>query len=208
MPAYANLVTNLTNPTNPAATLTTVRQFVDGLSEENMLEVVQEPGLLDALNKLIVGNTAFSTLYVLFSLVKGMTTERLCQAAVFDSSCFPSLKNMAATGSTLELKQLAWSTLTGIACMKEERLMAMLDSPDMAALLQSGLKSADADIATGANCTLSNLCRDEKTASAVLDDHPHLVQALVDTFSTSGVCDKFERKSLLHTLSFFCSPSP
>ena len=182
-------------PLQVVDTLTTVKQLVEAMSEEKKLEVVQEPGLLKALNKLLAGDAALAALKVLCSLTKGLTpTNRMCKAAVF-LVCLPSIKDQAATGSTLERKQWAWVTLTRMANMKEEHLKAMFDSPDMVALLQSGMKSTDADIAESATITLSNLCCDEETASAVLDNHPNLVQTLVDTFSNVGVCEKFERKS-------------
>jgi len=197
MPAYANLVTLLTAPADSVASLATVKQTVEGLSDRQQLKVIEEKGLLEALNPFLPGDTALAALQVLYTLTSGYTPIKMqCQAAVFDSLCFPSIKAMAATGSTLKLKQRAWATLASVSCMLKARSHAMLDSPGMSVLLQSGLKSADGDIAEGATIAINNLCLVKKTASAVLDDHPHLLQALVDTFSTSGFCKKFEGKQL------------
>ena len=61
----------------------------------------------------------------------------------------------------------------------------------------NGLKSSnnDDDVAECATVAIHDLCINKTTASAVLDIHPRLVQALVDSFSTSGVCRKFKGKA-------------
>ena len=60
----------------------------------------------------------------------------LCCNAIFDSPCFPSLKTVAASGSTVELKQWARGAILNVSGMDEERRREMLDSPGMVALLQ------------------------------------------------------------------------
>jgi hypothetical protein len=120
-------------------------------------------------------------------------TLQLCRTAIFYSPCFPSLKNLAATSSTR-----ARAVINGISCMEAERKKDFLDSPGMVELLRSSLNSTDATIATNFAATIANLCLDETTASAILDSQPDLVQTLVDTFCTSGFCEKFKCKTQLH----------
>ena len=122
------------------------------------------------------------------------SSARQCQTAVFDSLCFPSVKGIAATGSTMERKKWAFLVLY-TSRLEDERKKEYLDSPGMAALLQNGLLNTSSSIAVGTTTTISRLCSDEATASAVLDNYPDLVQTLVGTFSTSGICTKFSGKS-------------
>ena len=74
----------------------------------------------------------------------------------------------------------------------------MFDSPGMLALLYAGLESIDATIVENVTRTIMGLSFDKSTASAMLDGHPDLVHALVDTFCNSGVSEQFKCKSQLH----------
>jgi len=172
------------------------------LPKEQQLAVAKEPGLLAAVEPFLRGggdkvDTAIDLLLELADWEDGEFTENVekCVAAIFDSPCFSSVKDMATTGSTVELKRQAWRVIKDVTCMEEERLKAVLDSPGMVALLQAGLESKDDDIAESAYITTYNLCCNAEVASDMLDSHPDLVKSLVNTFSTSGVCDKFKCKS-------------
>jgi len=308
MPAFASHVQRMTarSASERGAGLDGMMSILDDLSEEQLLAVVREPGLLAALNLFLSGDRSLTALKVLDSLMGKAINPislalMLSYAAIFDSPCFPSLKDIASSGRTLELKQSAWAAITGLACMEEGRLREMFDSPGMVALLQAGLESADitiasmasatvynlcedetiasaifdspcfpsaknvaalgstlglkreawkfitcvtnmeegrlrelfdspgmvalmqtglasmdVDIAESAAITISNLCYDETTATAVLDGHPDLVQAIADTFCNVGVCEQFMSKSQLRSLfsnlnssdTFFSSSRP
>jgi len=290
MPAYASHVQRMTtgSASERGAGLANLGRSLGDLSEEQLLEVVREPGLLAALNPLLWGDRSLTALKVLFALMgrdsnPSSRTLHFCGAAILESPCFPSLKELAASGSTLKHKREAWEAIRGVSrleegrlldspgmvellqvglkgadhsiakhvtatihnlctdettataifespcfpslkdiaasggtpelkrnaygairnvsCMEEGRLREFFDSPGMVALLKDGLESPDTIIADDASATFYNLCCDETTASAVLDGHPDLVQTLVITFCNSGVGDHFSSKSQLH--SFF-----
>ena len=160
-----------------------------------MLAVVNEPGLLAALNSFLSGDESINTLQMLGELTLDLSPSgRMSKSAVFASPCFASIKSIAAASSTLELEKEAWIVIANVAGLEVERKKDFLDSPGMVTLLLGGLKHANNDVAGNATITIHNLCVDEITASAVLDSHPKLVQALVDSFSTSGVFEKFKCK--------------
>ena len=205
MPAYSSFVKTMTEATQAArdAGLDSVATMVEHLPKEQQLAVAKEPGMLAAVESFLRlgGNKASTAIDLLLELVewenncKLTSTTKKCAAAIWESPCFSSVKDMATTGSTVELKRQAWRVIKDVTCMEEERLKAVLDSPGMVALLQAGLESKDDDIAESAYITTYNLCCNAEVASDMLDSHPDLVKSLVNTFSTSGVCDKFKCKS-------------
>ena len=176
MSSYASHVQRMTTGSVPerAAGLANLENVVDGLTEEQLLEVVRESGLLAALNLFLSGDWALASLKVLYSLMgrdssPDSPTLRLCGAAIFDSPCFPLLKSFAASGGTLELKREAWEAIRGVSRMGGERLREFFDSPGMVALLKAGLESEDQIIAKNTTSTIKNLCFDETTATAIFD---------------------------------------
>ena len=191
MPAIASHVQRMTarSASERGAGLESLRSTLGALSEEQLLEVVREPGLLSALNQHLLPFsknqpltsltmlyflplTALNVLYTLMGRESSpdSPTLQLCNSAIFDSPCFSSLKDIAASGSaTLELKQNAWEAIKGVARMEEGRLTEMLDSPGMVELLQAGIESEDHCIAANATTTSRNLCFDESTATAMFD---------------------------------------
>ena len=209
MSAHSSHVQRMTtgSASERGAGLDGLKNTLGDMSEEQLLEVVREPGLLAALNVFFSGDKSLTALKVLFALMRPSSdpfspTTKQCRAAIFDSPCFPSLKDIAASSSgTLELKRKAWRAIRGASRLEVGRRREVIDSPGMVALLQVGLESADHSIAVQTMDTIYNLCRDETTAAAVFDGHPDLVQSLVDTFCNSGVNDQFKCKSQLH--SFF-----
>ena len=210
MSAYAHHVQRMTSGSaaSRATALASLQENASLLrnAEGELLKLVREPGLLAALNTFLAGNGSEATtaLNVLYTLATG---QEQCMIAIFDSPCFPSLKNIAATGSSVQLRGWAFSVITWISFMEVGRLKALLDSPGMVALLQAGMKSADITTARHAICAVANLSADIATASAMLDSHPDLVQALVKSFSTDGVCDNFRRKSTYSRLHVLPSPA-
>ena len=171
----------------------------------NWEKVPRGPEVLVALSTFLTSEEAltktdhgFDALLVLNELVRGGGLSRsvvdLCKAAVFDSPCFSSLKALAATGSTLELRRLAWGAITKVSCLSEERSKDVFDSAGMVALMTAGLKDQDDAVERSATIAVHNLvCFNEGNASAMLDSHLGLVQALVDT-TFDVVCDKFKCK--------------
>ena len=169
---------------------------------------MNEPGLLTALNTFLSGGETLTALSMLGKLTLGVTpSAERCRSGVFASPCFASIKDIAATSSTLELEKEAWRVIAAVSGLEEERTKEVFDSPGMVPLLMSGLKRANNHIAEYATITIHNLSINETTASAVLDDHPRLVQALVDTFRTSGVCQKFQGKYIFRLLPLVLSAS-
>ena len=178
------------------------------LPKEQQLAVAKEPGLLAAVEPFLRGggdkvDTAIDLLLELADWEDGEFTENVekCVAAIFDSPCFSSVKDMAETGITVVLKRKAWEVIVWVSRMEEVRRKAMLDSAGMVALLLAGLKSEVVYIADIATTTIRNLSSSAEVASDLLDSHPDLVKALVNTFSTNGVCRKFRRKSHFLSLS-------
>ena len=175
-------------------------------TKEQQLSVAEEPGLLAAVGPFLRGgDKAGIAINLLFELGRReggefTVTARKCVAAIFDSSCFSSVKDMAETGITVVLLRKAWEVIWRVSRMEEERKKAMLDSAGMVALLLAGLKSEDDCIAERASVTTRNLSCSAEVASDLLDSHPDLVKALVLLISTSGVGMRFMRKSQL-TLS-------
>jgi hypothetical protein len=201
MPAYASHVQRMTagSGSERGAGLDGLSIIVSdaGLPVESRLAILREPGLLAALNSFLVGDRTVTALKVLLCIVRRTNmsfSAGQCLSVIFVSPCFPSLMAIAATGSTMQLKYWAYHVAISISMLEDERKKDFLDSPGMVTLLLSGLKHANNDVAGNATITIHNLCVDEITASAVLDSHPKLVQALVDSFSTSGVCEKFKCK--------------
>ena len=199
MPAYSDFVSSMTAPTKEhrEAGLGCLLTMFERLPKEQQLSVALEPGLLAAVEPFLRGGdkagTAIDLLLELAKLDKNMSTAttRKCEAAIFDSLCFSSIKGMASTGGTTELKRKAWRVIGNVACVEEERKKALLDSADMAALLQAGLESKDDFISETATATVANLCCNDEVASDLRDGHMDLRKALVVTFSTSGVSFKF-----------------
>ena len=208
MPAFASYVQCMTagSASERGAGLDGLRSTLGdaGLPEESHLAIVREPGLLAALNPFLSGDRSLTALKVLFFLGRVFSpSAALCKSAVFDSECFPSVKAIAATGSTTELKQQAWAVIRSMAAGLGEnhRTKEFIDSPGFVALLQSHLNTSDSGIAASTAFTINSLCRDKPNASAVLDNYPDLVQTLVNTFSTSGVGPKFNGKLQLTSLA-------
>ena len=201
MPAYAPHVKRMTtgSTSERGAGLDGLLSILPGLPKESKLAIAREPGLLAALNSFLVGDRTVTALKVLHRLGgrddSSNVRLRQCKTTIFYSPCFPSVKGVAATGSTIALKNAAFAVIASTSGLEDERRKEFLDSPGIVDLLQDGLFNTYSYIAENASVTISNLCIDETTASAVLDNHPDLVQALVDTFSTSGVCEKFHSKS-------------
>ena len=209
MPAYSSFVTTMTALTKKqrGAGLDSITSMIKHLPKEQQLAVAVEPGLLAAVEPFLRlgGDKASTALDLLSELGKAeredrviTETARKCKAAIFDSPCLSSIKDMAAMGSTMKLKRKAWRVIVNVTCVDDVLMKAMLDSADMFALLQAGLESKDDKIARSATITTSNLCEIAEVASVLLDSHPDLVKALVNAFSTSGVCTKFECKPQLH----------
>ena len=189
---------------------TIVRPFAPSQPNDTMsLQIVQDPRLFAVLSQSLAdaGAGAAVALEILRSLVTGLTFVKLqCKAAFFDDPCFSSaVRIAAATGDSVQLKRQAFTLVVDVSSMATERRKAYLDHPGMAALLQSGLHSANDHFALNATIAVSNLSMDAAAAAAVLDGHPGLVKALVDTFSTApragvwggGVCSadgKFRRE--------------
>ena len=215
MSSFAFIVPLLSSPSpdQRALGLGSLR-LIDRLPGADQLAIVYEPGLLAALACFLDGNHSLSALEILSKLLdwKGRlsASKRLCQGAVFGSPCFPSLMGIAATGGSQQLKRKAWAVVVRVTCIEQKRRRAVLDSLGMVALLQAGLESEDNNIAVYAVNAVSNLSLDKEAASAMLDDHPDLVQALANTFDASGFCSKFERESanLYGVRSLFLFPSP
>jgi len=202
MPAYETFVTNMTatSKKNREAGLGSLCTIFKHLPKQQKLAVAEEPGLLDALELFLRGDKADIALDLLIELGElddgefTETTEK-CAAAIFYSPCFSTVKELAETGSTVELKRKAWRVIGRVSGMENERLKELLDSAGMVALLQAGMESENDDIAEETTVATSNLCFNIEVASAILDSHPDLVKVLVKTFSTSGFCKKFGSKS-------------
>ena len=176
MPAYASHVQRMTtgSATERRAGLDDMMSLLDDLSEEQLLEVVREPGLLAALNAFLSGDSSLVALKVLYALMgkdsdPGSPTLKLCNVAIFDSPCFLSIKGIAASGSTLELKHTAWTAIKAVARMEEGRSREFFYSAGMVALLRAGIESVASVIAKNASATIQNLSWDVSTASAIFN---------------------------------------
>ena len=205
MPAYNSHVQRMStgSTSERGAGLDRLRSLLDDLSEEQLLEVVREPGLLAALNLFLSGDRSLAALNVLYALMgrdsdPNSLTLMLCDAAIFYSPCFPKLKEIAASSSsTLEVRREAWEAIKGVSRMEEGR--SFFDSSGMFALLQAGLKSADHAIAKNAAIAVSNLCFDKTIASAIFDGHSDLVETLTDAFCSNGASGQFQCKPQLNS---------
>ena len=167
-------------------------KLVRALSDEEQLECVSEPGLLDAVSRFLLEGDrrrVISAVKVLELLTrKKSNAKRRCKTMVFGSSCFPALRDLATAGG-----KEAWIVITSVAGMSDERgKEAFLGSPGVPELLIVGLSSGDREISECAAMVAANVCICEAAAAAVMRDHPELVRALVDTFGTDGVCVKFK----------------
>ena len=201
MPAYETFVTTMTatSKKNREAALGNLWAVFKHLPKVEQLNVGEEPGLLAAVEPFLRGDkaeTALDLLNKLGELEVGEVTEttRKCAAAIFDSPCLSTVKDLAETGSTVKLKREAWAVIGKVSCMEEERMKELLDSAGMVALLQAGMESED-DIATYATAATTNLCCNIEVASDVLNGHPDLVKAFVKAFSIGGTCYKFRSES-------------
>ena len=193
MPAYAYIQQLLSSPSaKERGKGLSGLSLIGGLSCEENEKLAEEPGLLAALNPILIApDTAFLVLELLFVIVSAPPSSKtLCLAPVFSSPVFPTLTKIAALGAP-PLSQSAWLVIANLSGVDKHLKKVFFDSPGIVALLQGGIKSADLSIAENASVTLSNLCRNAEVASAVLDDQPELVRALVDTFSTRGVGLRF-----------------
>ena len=180
MPVYSSFVTTMTAPTKKQreAGLDSIKAIFEHLPKEQQLAVAGEPGLLAAVEPFLRGgdkvDTAIDLLLELTNFENGeitATTEK-CAAVVFGLPCFSTVKGMAATGGTVELKRKAWIVIVRVSCMENERMKAMFDSAGMVALLQAGLESKDDDIAWRATIITFTLCRSAEVASDLRDSHP------------------------------------
>ena len=181
-------------------------QGVSYMEQDRLMEMLYSPGMVALLKAGLESADSCIAEYST-TTISNLCCDETTGSAIFDSPCFPSLKKLAASGITLERRRCGMVAIQAISCMEEGRRTDMLDSPGMVALLETGLESADSSIAEYSTTTISNLCCDETTASAVLDSHPDLVQGLAETFCNVGVSDKFRGKSQLHKTRLFPSHS-
>ena len=114
------------------------------LPKEEQLNVGEEPGLLAAVEPFLRGDKAETALDLLIDLGRsrpglddGEFTENMykCAAAIFGSPCFSTIKDIAATGTTIKLMRKAWEVIVWVTCMETERRKTMVDSAGIFALL-------------------------------------------------------------------------
>jgi len=181
-----------------SAGLASLMSMLDGPPEEERLVAANEPGLLAALNSFLSGSESLTALQVLTKLMHGCHTHG---GAVQVN--FPRLVLLPLGQGHRGDEQHVGAREGGLDCHRkspvagaeDERKREVFDSPDVDPLLPGGPKSAKNHVTEYATVAIHNLCMNKATASAVLGSHPKLVQALVDTFRTSGVCKMFWCKS-------------
>ena len=188
------------------------------LASSQQLEMVQAPLLLESLASFLSltadPSLATSTLELLCELAKGLEAEkRECKAAIYDSQVFLNLLSLLPPSSplpSLPLQQWAWSLVTTLSAVRDELKLELFSSHGMPLLLQAGVESTDDYASEEAVRTLANLCSYEEVASAVLDEHPELVRALVGALTRSGVPRdfKFCRKCFVQVICTILSLSP
>ena len=115
MPLYAsNAVNAMTTGSawSRGEGLTSLKSLLADVTDEQVLKLLEEPGMLVALNSFMSSDTRL--VVVAISVMERMTsgftnTNDKCKELIFSSDCFPTLKAISASTVTApKLKRAVW----------------------------------------------------------------------------------------------------